>query len=303
MKDLNLLRVFEAVWATRSVSKAAERLGLTQPAVSAALARLRKAYDDPLFARIGARMEPTPLCARQAHYLLEALALVRRSLAEVESFDPATSSRTFVLRTRDIGEAAFLPRLLAHCGSAAPHISFQTDFPSLDETMQGLASGRIDLAIGYLPELATDIHRRELFVERYVCAMRAGHPLARKQLTVKDLAAAEYLLVEYMGTGHANLERKLREARITRQVRLRIPQYLGAPHVVAATDLLWIAPELIARALEHRFDLALKPCPLPLPPFAIALYWHDRFHRDPGNKWLRQTFVQLFKGQSRLGAE
>lgn len=300
MKDLNLLRVFEAVWTTRSVSRAAERLGLTQPAVSSSLARLRAEFGDPLFTRIGTRMEPTPLCARQSAALLDALAMVERAVAEAESFDAATSTRNFVLHIRDIGEAAFLPRLLAHCKTAAPRLSFTTGYPGHEQSMQSLASGRADIVVGYLPDLETGIHRRELYSDYYVCVMRAGHPLARRALTEKDMAAADYLLVDYLGTGHAALERRLREARIARQVRVRVPQFLGAPYIVVSTDLLWIVPQLIARELQPRFGFVVKNCPLSLPPVSVDLYWHDRFHRDPGNQWLRRTFAQLFKGQFKL---
>ena len=294
MKDLNLLRVFDAVWSTRSVSKAAERLALTQPAVSSALARLRKVYGDPLFTRVGAQMAPTPFCAEQAHYLLDALALVERSLADIKSFEPAKSQRTFMLRMQDIGEACFMPRVLAHCKKAAPQIGFRTTFPSLELTRQGLADGRIDLAVGYLPGLEAGIHSRQMFMASYVCVMRKGHPLSRKPLGIAEMAGAEYLMVEYAGTGHSNLERELSEAGIARQVRLRIPQYLAAPHVVATTDLLWIVPGMLARILAQHFPLVLKPCPLPMPAFPIAIYWHERFHRDPANQWLRGTFARLF---------
>jgi DNA-binding transcriptional LysR family regulator len=302
MKDLNLLRIFEAVWVTRSVSRAAERLGLTQPAVSSALARLRHEFGDPLFSRIGNRMEPTPLCARQGPALVDALSLIQRSVAGAESFDPATSKRTFVLRIRDVGEAAFLPHLLAHCREAAPSLSFETDYPSHEESVQGLANGRIDIVVGYLPELETGIHRRELYSDDYVCVMRTGHPLARRAFTLKEMAASELLLVDYMGTGHSVLGRRLREARMADRVKLRVPQFLGAPYIIAASDLVWIVPSLIARELQPRFDLLVKACPLALPRVSVDLYWHDRYHRDPGNQWLRQTFATLFKGKFRFAA-
>jgi DNA-binding transcriptional LysR family regulator len=173
-------------------------------------------------------------------------------------------------------------------------VGFRSTFPSLELTRQGLADGRIDLAVGYLPGLEAGIHRREMFMQRYVCVMRTGHPLERKKLGLADLKRAEYLMVEYVGTGHSALERELREAGIIRRVRLRIPQYLSAPHVVATTDLLWIVPDMLARILAEKFGLTIKPCPLPLPAFAVAVYWHDRFHRDPANQWLRQQFVDAF---------
>ena len=180
MKDLNLLRVFEAVWATRSVSRAAERLELTQPAVSSALARLRETCSDPLFTRIGAQMAPTAFCSQQAHYLLDALVLVERSLSDVRTFDPASAQRGFTLGMRDIGEATMLPGLIAHCERTAPRVRFQTLLSPLETTSEKLADGRVDLAIGFLPALEAGIHRRELFTQHYVCVMRRAHPLAKR---------------------------------------------------------------------------------------------------------------------------
>ena len=173
MKDLNLLRVFEAVWAARSVSKAAERLALTQPAVSSALARLRLAYGDPLFTRAGAQMAPTAFCVQQAHYLLDALALVERSLSDVQTFDAATSSREFVLGMRDIGESTLLPPVLAHCETAAPQVRFHTVLSPLETTSQKLADGRVDLAIGFLRPAGT-LPARRVVSGGAVAIRRAG---------------------------------------------------------------------------------------------------------------------------------
>jgi DNA-binding transcriptional LysR family regulator len=293
VKDLNLLRVFEAVWNTRSVSKAAERLGLTQPAVSSALARLREVYSDPLFTRAGAQMAPTAFCSQQAHYLLDALALVERSLSDVQTFDPATSTREFVLGMRDIGEATLLPPVIAHCRAAAPGIRFHTMLSPLETTNQKLADGRVDLAIGFLPALEAGVHRRELFSQHYVCAMRGGHPLLKGRLRVADLAGADHIAIEYLGTGHALVERQLKEQGLDRPVTLRTPHYMAAAPILASTDLVCLMPEMLARALRDSHGIDYRPIPLKAMRFPIALYWHDRFHRDPGNQWLRSVFVAL----------
>ena len=293
MKDLNLLRVFEAVWAARSVSKAAERLALTQPAVSSALARLRLTYGDPLFTRAGTQMAPTAFCVQQAHYLLDALALVERSLSDVQTFYAATSSREFVLGMRDIGESTLLPPVLAHCETAAPQVRFHTVLSPLETTSQKLADGRVDLAIGFLPALSAGIHRRELFNQHYVCAMRSGHPLLKSRLTLAALTRARHLAIDYTGTGHALVERQLREAGLNRPVQLRTPHYLAAAPILAATDLVCLMPEMLALTLRTTYAIEYRPIPLKAMRFPIALYWHDRFHRDPGNQWLRGVFAKM----------
>ena len=295
MKDLNLLRVFEAVWNTRSVSRAAERLELTQPAVSSALARLRVAYSDPLFTRAGAQMAPTAFCSQQAHYLLDALALVERSLSDVQAFDPATSTREFVLGMRDIGEATLLPPVIAHCRQTAPGLRFHTVLSPLETTNQKLADGRVDLAIGFLPSLEAGVHRTELFDQHYVCAMRAGHPLLARRLRVADLARAGHVAIDYVGTGHALVERQLKEQGLNRPITLRTPHYLAAAPILAATDLVCLMPEMLALALKAGNGIEFRPIPLKSMHFPIALYWHDRFHRDPGNQWLRAVITKFHR--------
>lgn len=296
MKDLNLLRVFEAVWMARSVSRAAERLGLTQPAVSSALARLREVYSDPLFTRVGLQMAPTAFCSEQAHYLLDALALVERSLSDVRAFEPLTADRKFVLGMRDIGEATLLPQVLSHCQQHAPRVRLHTLLSPLETTNQKLADGRVDLAVGFLPALEAGIHRRELFTQHYVCAMRQGHPLLKTRITLAALARVDHLAIDYTGTGHALVERQLREQGLERTVRLRTPHYLAAAPILTATGMVCLMPEMLARAMSASHGIEYKPIPLKAIRFPIALYWHDRFHRDPGNQWLRAVFVKLFAG-------
>ena len=293
MKDLNLLRAFEAIWLTRSVSKAAERLQLTQPAVSSALRRLRDAYSDPLFTRAGSQMAPTAFCSQQAHFLLDALALIERSLSDVQSFDPGTDAREFVLGMRDIGEATLLPPVLAKCIEMAPRVRFQTVLSPLETTNQKLADGRVDLAIGFLPALEAGIHRRELFSQHYVCAMRAGHPLLGKRLRLADLARAEHVVIDAVGTGHALVERQLREEGLDRPVRLRTPHYLVVAPILVATDLVCLMPEMLARTLQSSHCIDYKAIPLKAMRFPIAMYWHERFHRDAGNRWLRSLFASV----------
>lgn len=291
MKDLNLLYVFEALWRDRSVTGAAESLGLSQAAVSSALKRMRDGYGDKMFTLVGRRMEPTPHTAAIAHQLLDALATIRKTSAGEEKFDPATSRRLFTVRTRDIGEVTSFPPLLQKLQAEAPHIKLRTVFKPIDETFSGLANGKIDFAVGFLPALETGIHRRLLFKQHYVCVMRKGHPLADKELTIGLFREQQHLLVEYSGSGHQILEKSLIDAGARHQIKVRLPQYLSAPHFIIASDLLWCAPAMLVKTLTPHFALISRPVPLQLPQFDIGIYWHDRYHRDPGNKWLRDFIV------------
>ncbi len=294
MKDLNLLYVFEALWRERSVTNAAESLGVTQAAVSSSLKRLRAEFDDPLFTLVGRRMEPTPMAGELSHQLLDALALLRKPRSAQTKFDPGTSRRMFTIRTRDIGEVVCLPALLNAMTDVAPSVRMRTVFKPIEDTLAGLASGQIDLALGFLPSLETGIHRKLLIHQHYVCVMRADHPIAHRKLTMNLFAAHRHLLTEYSGSGHQVLERALNEAGLKQQIAMRLPQYLSAPHLIAESDLLWIVPAILASRLATYFPLVIKPVPLVLPSFEIGLYWHDRFHRDPGNKWLRDFIGDMF---------
>lgn len=295
MKDLNLLYVFEAVWRDRSVTAAAERLGLTQAAVSGSLKRLREEYDDKLFTLVGRKMEPTPLAIELAPQLLDALSLVRKTRAERGRFDPSTARRMFTVRTRDVGEAVCLPRVVRALGESAPGIQLRTVFRPIPETLAGMAAGQIDLALGFVPSLETGIHRRLLFEQHYVCVMRRGHPLADKKLTEDRFSHGEHLLVEYSGSGHQHLERALVSAGARNRIKVRMPQYLAAPHFVIGSDLLWSVPAILAETLAQHYPLVIKPHPLNLPDFEVSVYWHDRYHRDPANKWLRDFVSQQFE--------
>jgi len=292
MKDLNLLYVFEAMWRDRSVTLAAENLGLTQAAVSSALKRLRQEHDDKMFTLVGRRMEPTPYAVQASHQLLAALDMIRKATHRRAPFDPSNSRRQFTIRTRDVGEVVCFPQILQDVAEVAPTIRLRTTFQPIEDTLVGLASGRMDLALGFLPSLETGIHRRSLFSQHYVCVVRKGHPLEYSEPTLERFREHDHLLVEYSGSGHQVIERALVDAGLRNQIRIRLPQYLSAPHFILTSDLVWCAPATLAERLARYYPLVLKPVPLTLPDFEIALYWHDRFHQDTANQWLRNIVAE-----------
>lgn len=300
MKDLNLLYVFEAMWRDRSVTLAAENLGLTQAAVSSALKRLRLEHGDKMFTLVGRRMEPTPYAVQASQPLLAALDLIRRASSRRAPFDPATSRRLFTIRTRDVGEVVCFPQILQSVAQAAPFIRLRTTFQPIEETVAGLASGRMDLALGFLPSLETSIHRRPLFTQNYVCVVRKGHPLEHGKLTRERFCQHDHLLVEYSGSGHQVIERALLEAGLRNQIRIRLPQYLSAPYLIMSSDLVWCAPAALAERLARHYPLVRKPVPISLPTFEIALYWHERFHQDSANQWLRAVVAQASQDSLKL---
>jgi DNA-binding transcriptional LysR family regulator len=203
--DLNLLRVFHQLMTERRVSSVAETLGMSQPAVSGALRRLREALGDELFLRTARGMQPTPLAESLAAPVASAIATLRGALSQPARFEPASARRAFRLSLTDIGEIYFLPPLLARLDQLAPGIDLATARNSLRDLRDEMESGRIDAAIGLLPQLQGRFYRQRLFRQPYVLAMREGHPLLkRRKLGVTDFSAAEHVVVLAEGTGSSN---------------------------------------------------------------------------------------------------
>jgi DNA-binding transcriptional LysR family regulator len=290
--DLNLLRVFDAVRYERGVTPAAARLGLTQPAVSNALARLRALFGDALFVRTASGMEPTPFARELAEPVRQALALLESALAHGPGFDPASSTRAFRFYMSDLGQVEFLPPLVERVQRAAPGVRLEALAADLEHIGDALGSGALDLAVGFLPGLGPPIKRRALFRDPYVCLMRAGHPA--KRLTKKIFLAASHVLVTYRGGGHRVIEEALERAGIARRIALRVPHFTVVPMVLERTDLVLTLPARVAKVFEREGKLKSLPAPVPIPPAEVAVHWHERFESDPGNRWFREQIVELF---------
>lgn len=292
--DLNLLVVFEAVLAEGSISRAAGRLDLSQPAVSNALARMRKATGDRLFVRLGNAVVPTPYAQGIAGPIRQALAGIRNSLAESRGFDPATSERSFAIYVTDLGEAYFLPTLLARLSAIAPGVRIRTLPMPTEAAQDALKSGEVDLAIGNLPDFRAGFYQQRLFPDHYVCAVRRKHPAIGQRLSARQFAAASHAIAMPAGTGHGVILRTLMEHGLEDRIVLQVQNFLVLPNIVATTDLLAIVPHSVGSQLSRHIDVKLLPLPIPIPPFVIKQCWHERFHDDAGNRWLRQQFAELF---------
>lgn len=292
--DLNLLRVFDAVLYERGVTPAATRLGLTQPAVSNALARLRAVFGDALFVRTAAGMDPTPFARELAEPVRQALALLESALAHGPGFDPASSTRAFRFYMSDLGQVEFLPPIVERVQSAAPGVRLEAAAADLEHIGDALGGGALDLAVGFLPGLGAPIKRRVLFRDPYVCLMRAGHPALAGRLTRRKFLDASHVLVTYRGGGHRVIEEALERAGIARRIALRVPHFTVVPMVLERTNLILTLPARVARVYERRGSFRALPAPVPIPPAEVAVHWHERFESDPGNRWFREQIVELF---------
>lgn len=299
--DLNLLRVLVQVHADRNVSHAADHLGMSQPAVSSALKRLRDRLGDRLFIPTARGMQATPLAEQLAPQIASALASIGESMACRVSFDAATSRRQFSIAMTDIGEVHFLPPLARTLRTTAPGIGIATVRNTAVNLRVDMEQGKVDLALGHLPDLTTDFHQRLLFTQRYVCLFRKGHPLETAADALQAYASAEHALVLSVGTGHGRADDAIDKAGVARRIRLRVPHFVALADVLESSDLVATVPEVFARRSVQRFHLGYRAHPVDLPTIEIRVFWHAKFHQDPANRWLRELIVGRF-GEGRSGA-
>lgn len=292
--DLNLLVLFESIWRTRNLTATGAQLGLSQPAVSRGLARLREAYGDELFLRQQRGVEATPFAQGLAEPVAAALAIVRKTI-EKPSFSPATDARRFRVALSDIGERYFLPRLAGWLAQHAPGVSIDTVSPSRAELLTGLASGEIDLGVGFLPGLGKQVQERRLFLEKFVYIARRGHPKVNGRLLVAQLRELPHVVGSPYGTQHAAaVEKVLTGPRVRAEVVMRVRSFLSIGPIVGGSDLVAVVPSNLAALVAEHVGLQLIAPPVAFPGFEVSMVWHRRFGEDPGGAWLRGAFVDLF---------
>lgn len=306
--DLNLLLVFDAVAREGNVTRAGRRLGLSQPAVSAALARLRDLLSDPLFVRTTAGMTPTKRARELIDPVEQALGLIRDSLQSQSLFDPRSSNRAFNVLMVDVGEAAFLPPIIQQLRTLGSDVCINAVQPANDRADQiaQLESGTVDLALGHWPRfsLRQGFYKERLFVESFVCVVGTDNALVGRAITLKQFAKLSHIVVATSGNSDGTIERALSKLGIVRKVALRVPHFLAIPHIVEDSDLIATIPLDIARTIVDRRRLRILPLPFHVSHFEVSQYWHKRFHHEPGLEWLRST-VQLAlsvrKAKGRMG--
>jgi DNA-binding transcriptional LysR family regulator len=291
--DLNLLVVFQQLLVDRRVSKVADNLGLSQPGVSNALARLRKLTDDPLFLRTPKGMEPTPFAEQLAEPTARALQVIHSAFNQRASFDPATSKQSFTVGMSDIGEIYFLPKLMKELARTAPNVSLSTVRNAAVNLQDEMEAGHVSLAIGLLPQLKAGYFQRRLFKQNYVCMFRRGHPLHKRSISLDAFSEAEHVVVVSEGTGHGKADELLVRRKVARKIVLTVPHYVAVGHILHDSDLVATVPERLAQALAQPFGLAYVRHPAKLPEIAINLFWHGRYHKDPAVAWLRALIIRL----------
>jgi len=292
--DLNLLVVFNAMLEHRNVTKAGEALRLSQPAMSAAVSRLRGFFDDPLFVRSGAEMVPTPKAQMLSPSIRQVVRTIEVDILRPTSFDPASSSRSFTLVTPDIAEVNFLPRLLTELAQHAPHINLKTLAMPRQAAAQALESGMADMAIGYFPDLhKAGFFQQKLISSAHVCLVRKGHPDVGPKLTLTQFNQALHAVVKPDGREHV-FEQFLQSKGITRRVVVELSHFMSLLPIVETSNLIATVPKDLADFFVQHGKVRYVDTPMKSPVIDVHLFWHQRFQKDQAHIWLRQVIHRLF---------
>ncbi|MCI0750010.1 MAG: LysR family transcriptional regulator [Nevskiales bacterium] len=292
--DLNLLVVLDTIYTEGTLTRAAGKLHLTQPALSHSLGRLRHLFDDPLFAREGRTTVPTPLARTLIEPVRRALRGLEIALNELECFDPATTQKHFTVALRDVLEPTVLPPLLQRVSRDAPSVDISAVHAERRDLESGLSSGALDVALDVQLPLSDDIRRRKISLDRMVVVARKGHPVVRKKLDLVSYLRLHHILVSSRRTGPGVEDMELSRQGLKRRIRLRCQHYFAACRVVSQTDLILTMPRHYARVTNRPFGNQILPLPFDMPPLDAYLYWHANADKEPANLWLREQLAQSF---------
>jgi DNA-binding transcriptional LysR family regulator len=286
--DLNLLKAFEALMSERSVTRAGGRIGLTQPAMSHALTRLRLVFADELFVRTPGGMAPTPRAEELAPLVGGALHQVRAALQRAAPFDPGTSLRSFSAGMAEYAEIALVEQVAAAFAARAPSADLRLVSANRADFAALLDAGAVDVAVARLPDIPPHFEQRTLYHDRLVLLARAGHPTAGPEMRLQDYAALSHVLVSPTGDRTGSMDRALAAMGLQRRVALVVGSYLALPLALRNSDLVATAPRRAAARLAELAGLAMHEIPLPRE-FAVNMVWHRRHGSDAGNAWFRSV--------------
>lgn len=289
--DLNLFIVFDAIYTEANLTRAGQIVGITQPAVSNALARLRETFNDPLFVRTAQGMVPTPMAQNIIGPVRSALSLLRVSVQESRIFNPLQANKTYRISMTDLTEAVILPTLFQRLRRLAPTVIIESFLSKRRETTKELAAGRLDFAVDFPLNTDPQVRHVKLMEDRYVCAMRKGHPVATKEkFALDDYLSLTHIHISSRRSGLGHVDLALGKMGIQRKIALRSQHYLMASQVLQQTDMVMTVPERFARRHDlHYFNLPVSDVPV----VETHLYWHESTDQDPANRWMREQMIEL----------
>ncbi|WP_287029350.1 LysR family transcriptional regulator [Pseudomonas sp. UBA6310] len=288
--DLNLFIVFDAIYSEANLTRAGQIVGITQPAVSNALARLRETFNDPLFVRTAQGMVPTPMAQNIIGPVRNALQLLRVSVQESRIFNPQQANKTYRVSMTDLTEAVLLPPLFQRLRRLAPQVCIESMLSRRREMTKELAAGRLDFAVDAPLNTDPQVRHVKLLDDRYVCALRRGHPLAKEKISLDDYLSLSHIHISSRRSGLGYVDLSLGKMGIQRRVVLRSQHYLMASTVLQQTDMAMTVPERFAKRHDlHYVDLPVND----VPNVESHLYWHESTDQDPANRWMREQLIEI----------
>ena len=290
-KDLNLFVVFDVIYTERNLTKSGEVLGITQPAVSNALSRLRENFNDELFVRTSKGMVPTPVAENMVNDIRQALDLIRNSISESESFNPKTANATFRISIGDTSEYRLLPQLIKNISNSAPGVDVQSYLTPRTETPKELAAGNIDFAID--PPIHSDpnLRNKKIYQDDYVLVVNKKHPIAKKKkISLEDYLNLSHIHISKRASGLGHVDTTLNRLGLTRRIALRAQHFLVAPYIIDQSNLAMTTIKSFSRGRE----LKVFQLPFKINPLVLHLYWHVNKDMDPANKWMRELILNTY---------
>lgn len=291
--DLNLLLVFDAIYTERSISRAARRLSLSQPAVSNALGRLRDRLGDPLFERNAQGMSPTPRAKVLKEPIHQALDILERGLRNDDKFDYASSEREFVIAVEDYGETVILPRLVDWLASTAPNIRVTIRPESSASLKEAMREGSVDFALDYFTLTSEGFVNRCVLKETLLTLARQDHPYIGERLSLESFLEQRHVVIAPRGRVTPMIDRTLSRQGLQRKIALVVPHFLSMPTVVQTSNIIGTLPRRMAYHFAESFRLRVHAVPVKTPAFPVHLIWHESFDNDPGHQWLRNHLIGL----------
>lgn len=300
--DLNLLTTFDALLRERSVTRAAEALGVTQSAVSHALTRLRAFFDDPLFVKAPEGMVPTRKAESLRPAVVDVVAAIRQRILSEAVFDPASARRTFTFCMTDMGELVFLPSLLDQFRTLAPGCSVRTLQVPVEQIEGLLSSGEADLALGSIQSAPDGLYRQRLFMHRLVTIVSVRNRTVGEHLTLEQFEQMPHVVVSLAGRQGEAYDSMLEEQGIKRTIFLTTPHFLAVPLLLEEQpELIATVPLELANVFRRHGTVRVLQPPVELPPYALNQHWHPRFHHDPAVVWIRELVKRTFEGYPEEG--
>jgi DNA-binding transcriptional LysR family regulator len=294
--DLNLILLLDALIEDPNQTRVAKLLKISQPTVSASLSKLRRILNDDLIVKAGNGYRATPRLTSLRPAIKQVLNILNTEIVGSSEFNPVGEVRQFVIATSDVGEMMMLPSLIAQLKNVAPSATIRSAVVRPPELEEALGEGKVDLAVGYFPDLVqSTIVQQLLFEHPFVCLVRKDHPIIGDSLTIEQFLASDHIVVAHEGRSQEIFEHNLKRLDLKRRSTVQVPHFLSVPFLVASSDLIVTVPRIIGVRFSTFKNIKMLDPPVSTPLIEVKQFWHRRFHANPRSMWFRGVMMDLFR--------